>query len=234
MKKNKNKPTDQQEKHHADQKPMGTSVDWDIPGDVPEAHRRSVHPYAPTVNPDSKQNSSDAPANTGTSDILPDERPHSSVQAQTSNTRSRGSSFPLRWLIVLLLMLGLGGLGYFYSAGNDENLVAANIEQADVNENAVIEGVDTAMQKVMSDAAEKMAILPEQVVEPEIEGNAEEAAGAIQEPHIITHVVKKGDTLWDIAEKYVNDPFRYPELAELSNIQNPDLIYPGDIVRIRI
>jgi hypothetical protein len=51
---------------------------------------------------------------------------------------------------------------------------------------------------------------------------------------IITHVVVKGDTLWDIANTYVKDPFRYPELAKLSRIKNPDLIYPYDLVRIRI
>ena len=48
----------------------------------------------------------------------------------------------------------------------------------------------------------------------------------------IIHIVVKGDTLWHIAIRYVNDPFRYPELAKLSKIKNPDLIYPGDRVRI--
>ena len=48
----------------------------------------------------------------------------------------------------------------------------------------------------------------------------------------ITHIVVKGDTLWHIARRYVNNPFRYPELARLSNIKNPDLIYPGNRVRI--
>ena len=49
----------------------------------------------------------------------------------------------------------------------------------------------------------------------------------------ITHTVVKGDTLWAIAKKYVNNPFLYPELARLSNIKNPHRIYPGNRVRIR-
>ncbi len=47
---------------------------------------------------------------------------------------------------------------------------------------------------------------------------------------LVTHTVIKGDTLWRLAGKYLNNPFRYPELAELSDILNPDLIYPGDRV----
>ena len=49
-----------------------------------------------------------------------------------------------------------------------------------------------------------------------------------------THVVVKGDTLWHIAQRYLGNPYRYPELARLSLIKNPDLIYPGDIVRITV
>lgn len=49
---------------------------------------------------------------------------------------------------------------------------------------------------------------------------------------VIIHVVVRGDTLWAIAKRYVNNPFRYPELARLSKIKNPDLIYPGNRVRI--
>ena len=55
------------------------------------------------------------------------------------------------------------------------------------------------------------------------------SGGTISE---VVHTVVKGDTLWDIAAKYINDPFRYPELARLSKIKNPDLIYPGDRVKI--
>jgi len=50
---------------------------------------------------------------------------------------------------------------------------------------------------------------------------------------LIVHTVIKGDTLWAITEKYINDPFRYPELAALNKIKNPHRIYPGDQVQIR-
>ena len=50
----------------------------------------------------------------------------------------------------------------------------------------------------------------------------------------INHIVVKGDTLWYISKLYLHNPYRYPELAKLSKIKNPDLIYPGDRVRIII
>ena len=50
----------------------------------------------------------------------------------------------------------------------------------------------------------------------------------------MVHQVVRGDTLWDIAEKYFGNPFRYKDLAELSRIRDPHWIYPGDIIRFRI
>ena len=54
----------------------------------------------------------------------------------------------------------------------------------------------------------------------------------IKKDSTIRHFVVKGDTLWHIAKRYINNPYRYPELARLSKIKNPDLIYPGDRVKI--
>lgn len=54
----------------------------------------------------------------------------------------------------------------------------------------------------------------------------------IRPGEFIRHRVVRGDTLWDIARHYLGDPFRYPQLARLSRIRNPDLIYPGDLVTI--
>ncbi|MDH5259732.1 MAG: LysM peptidoglycan-binding domain-containing protein, partial [Gammaproteobacteria bacterium] len=53
----------------------------------------------------------------------------------------------------------------------------------------------------------------------------------ISPPVFDIHNVVRGDTLWAIAGTYLNNPFRYPDLARWSNIKNPDLIYPGNEVK---
>jgi len=60
------------------------------------------------------------------------------------------------------------------------------------------------------------------------------SAGGQASPGTIVHVVVRGDTLWHISKKYLGNPFRYPELVRLSGIRNPNLIHPGDVVRIRV
>ena len=45
------------------------------------------------------------------------------------------------------------------------------------------------------------------------------------------YTVQKGDTLWAIAKKYLGDGKKYTELAKLNNISNPNLIYPGEVIR---
>lgn len=45
----------------------------------------------------------------------------------------------------------------------------------------------------------------------------------------ITYVVRRGDTLWSISRRY-GVTVRY--LVEKNNVQNPNLIYPGQIIRI--
>lgn len=47
------------------------------------------------------------------------------------------------------------------------------------------------------------------------------------------HIVQKGDTLWDICEKYYGNPWLWPKLWEMNPfVTNPHLLKPGDKINL--
>lgn len=47
------------------------------------------------------------------------------------------------------------------------------------------------------------------------------------------HVVRKGDTLWDISWVYFNNPWVWPKVWSYNpSVTNPHWIYPGDLIRL--
>lgn len=54
------------------------------------------------------------------------------------------------------------------------------------------------------------------------------------DPTEIIHVVKRGDTLWDLAKAYLKDPFKWPQVFRRNTdvVENPHWIYPGEPIRI--
>jgi len=49
--------------------------------------------------------------------------------------------------------------------------------------------------------------------------------------HPDRYTMVKGDTLWDISERFLNEPWRWPDVWQVNpQIANPHLIFPGDTI----
>ncbi len=57
---------------------------------------------------------------------------------------------------------------------------------------------------------------------------------AIEEPQAQFHTVVSGDSLSKIAKEYYGDAMKYPVIFEANKpmLKSPDLIYPGQVLRI--
>ena len=91
-------------------------------------------------------------------------------------------------------------------------------------------------QDAAAEAAEAAEAVPEEVMaaEPEPMAEPEEMAPLMVSDDV--HVVATGESLWSISglSAIYNDPFRWPLIyARNKDIQDADLIYPGQELTIR-
>ncbi|WP_162932651.1 LysM peptidoglycan-binding domain-containing protein [Solimonas sp. K1W22B-7] len=55
----------------------------------------------------------------------------------------------------------------------------------------------------------------------------------VREDAPMRYVVKKGDTLWGISQKFLVEPWQWPEVWIVNDqVKNPHLIYPGDVLTL--
>ncbi|MBI2613214.1 MAG: LysM peptidoglycan-binding domain-containing protein [Candidatus Levybacteria bacterium] len=47
-----------------------------------------------------------------------------------------------------------------------------------------------------------------------------------------SYTIKEGDNLWDICVKAYGDGFKWPEIAKANNLENPNLIYPDNVLKL--
>ncbi len=125
--------------------------------------------------------------------------------------------------------------------GDDNEAVKKEIEAHQEtmpidNLDVVVDGDTVVLKGTAKTAADKAKAA---LIAGNIEGIAKVDAEALetQEPSVIDDIfyeIQKGDTLWKVAEIYYKDGSRYPEIFEANRevIKDPDLIYPGQMIRI--
>ncbi|MBI3621157.1 MAG: LysM peptidoglycan-binding domain-containing protein [Nitrospirae bacterium] len=95
----------------------------------------------------------------------------------------------------------------------------------------------TGAQETTAPAAESPAVTPSAPTEPaqaQTPAPAQtDVAQAETPPGPLTYTVKPGDTLWSISSEALSDPFNWPRLWNVNpTVNNPDLIYPGNVLAL--
>ena len=55
----------------------------------------------------------------------------------------------------------------------------------------------------------------------------------LRDDHPEQYTVVEGDTLWDIASRFLREPWNWPEIWKANpEVENPHLIYPGDVLTL--
>jgi len=95
----------------------------------------------------------------------------------------------------------------------------------------LVSGPTAAAENVREDKREEEATKVEvpKVDTPPVDAPEPEAPAAPAEPEYRTYTVKSGDTLSEIAQGFGVD---WHEMAELNNLENPDLIFPGQVFKV--
>ncbi len=63
--------------------------------------------------------------------------------------------------------------------------------------------------------------------------SSQKAAANAKDEDVFIYTIVRHDTLWDISERFLKNPFKWPRIWKINPyIKNPDLIYPGDVVKI--
>jgi nucleoid-associated protein YgaU len=125
--------------------------------------------------------------------------------------------------------------------GNDDE-AAEKIERNIAEANPGVEGLDVQYEdgvvrlggKAESAEAMEKAVLMAGNVQGVSEVNVDAMEAPAPEPEVEYYTIVSGDTLSKIAKAHYGDAMDYPKLFEANRevISDPDLIYPGQKIRI--
>ena len=108
-----------------------------------------------------------------------------------------------------------------------ETTAEATIQETEAEEVEPMENIEV-IEVAEAPAAEEDKV----VVAPEPEVVVPAPAPKKEKKADVKYRIRWGDTLWDIADAYYKNPWRYPKIAKYNKIKNPDLIISGTDILI--
>lgn len=110
---------------------------------------------------------------------------------------------------------------------DEDNESIVESEQEPENEQEVESEPETEIIEAPAAQEEEIVIVEQaEIVVPE------QPPVTIEKPKDINYKIKWGDTLWDIADTYYKNPWRYKYIARFNHIKDPDYIISGTYITI--
>ncbi len=129
--------------------------------------------------------------------------------------------------VLLILFVIPSKLNVLKRGHSDEEPVAVETPEAEPEEELVPE---EEPEPVIETSAKEDEIV---IIEEAEEVKPEPPAPPKEEPKPdIIYKIKWGDTLWDIADTYYKNPWRYKKIARYNGIKDPDYIISGTKIKI--
>ncbi|MFM7513380.1 MAG: peptidoglycan-binding protein LysM [Cyanobium sp.] len=128
-----------------------------------------------------------------------------------------------------------------FNRGEDSTKAAEKLKQHVEKNNPGVQGLQVAVDgetvTMSGNAADQAAFEKAVLIAGNVEGVGQVEAVSLQRPagnESTFILVEKGDTLWGIAERAYGNGARYTEIfaANREVIEDPDLIFPGQKLRI--